>query len=340
MKRVSVIIPVYKVENYIEDTVKSVIAQTYPDWELLIIDDESPDRSIEICQQFDDPRIKIIHQKNQGLAGARNTGIRHATGEYLAFLDGDDLWEPKKLEKHVDHLETSPTVGVSFSRSAFIDEAGNALNLYQMPKLKDITKADILCRNPIGNGSAAVFRRETLDEIKFQDEVEGEIVDCYFDNRFRLSQDVECWLRIAIQTSWVIKGIPEALTLYRVNSGGLSADLLSKMKSWDAMISKLRPYDPELFAEYEGLSKAYFLRYLARRAITLNDGQAAVDLFHRAIAFDWRMTLYEPRRTVLTGAASYLLWLLPNRVYQHIHQQMMQITGASQKNRIMREQRR
>ena len=87
MPKVSVIMPVYNVEKYIAETISSVLAQTFTDFELLVIDDESKDRSIEICESFTDQRIKIIHQKNRGLAGARNTGIRHAQGEYLAFLD-------------------------------------------------------------------------------------------------------------------------------------------------------------------------------------------------------------------------------------------------------------
>ncbi|MGL5077637.1 MAG: glycosyltransferase family 2 protein, partial [Waterburya sp.] len=117
MKLVSVIVPVYNVEDYIAQTINSVLNQTYPHFELLIIDDASPDRSLEICQQFRDPRIKIISQKNRGLAGARNTGIRHAQGDYLAFLDSDDLWLPEKLAQHIQHLESAPQVGVSFSRS-------------------------------------------------------------------------------------------------------------------------------------------------------------------------------------------------------------------------------
>lgn len=213
MKKVSIIIPVYNADKYIADTVRSALNQTYKNFEILIIDDATQDRSIEICQQFTDPRIKIIRQQNRGLAGARNTGIRHAQGEYLAFLDADDLWLPEKLEKHVEHLENAPNVGVSFSRSAFIDENGQPLGIYQLPLLKGITPSIVLCRNPISNGSAAVIRREVFEAIKFQDNLHGTIEDCYFDENFRQSEDIECWIRISVQTNWQIEGIPLALTL-------------------------------------------------------------------------------------------------------------------------------
>lgn len=97
MKKVSVIVLIYNSEKYIAATLCSVIEQTYKNIVILLIDDGSPERSIEICRQFTDTRIKIISQENRGLPGARNPGIRHAQGEYLAFLDGDDLWLPEKL---------------------------------------------------------------------------------------------------------------------------------------------------------------------------------------------------------------------------------------------------
>ncbi|MDX2098790.1 MAG: glycosyltransferase family 2 protein, partial [Leptolyngbyaceae cyanobacterium bins.59] len=116
MPKVSVVLPVYNVQSYIQQTVTSVLNQTYSDFELLIVDDGSTDRSIEFCRQCTDPRLRILSQQNRGLAGARNTGIRHATGEYIALLDGDDLWHPEKLERHVQHLDRTPRVGISFSR--------------------------------------------------------------------------------------------------------------------------------------------------------------------------------------------------------------------------------
>lgn len=335
MKKVSVIIPVYGAEQYIAATLQSVVDQTYKNLEILVIDDGSLDRSIEICRQFKDPRIKIITQKNRGLAGARNTGIRHAQGDYLAFLDADDLWLPEKLEKHVEHLNKSPNVGISYCCSAFIDEAGLPLGIYQTPKLTDITIPNLLCRNPISNGSSPVIRKEVFEEIKFQENLYGTIEDFYFDDSFRASEDIECWFRIAIKTNWKLEGIPEALTLYRVNSGGLSASVFKQLDSWEKVIEKTRSYAPELVAQWENPARAYQLRYLARRAITLKDGSTAVKLFHRALATHWRILLEEPRRTILSGAAAYLLWLLPQSFYCQLEALSLKITGAAQKRKIL-----
>lgn len=337
MKLVSVIIPAYNVERYIAQTVRSVLNQTYSNFELLIIDDESPDKSVEICQQFGDPRLKIIHQKNRGLAGARNTGIRQAKGDYLAFLDGDDLWLPEKLEKHVQHLESSPNVGVSFSRSQFIDGNGNSLGIYQMPKLKDIPPEHLLCRNPIGNGSAPVIRREVFAAIRFEDNLYGRVEDFYFDENFRQSEDIECWFRIAAQTRWQIEGIPDALTLYRVNAEGLSANVLKQLDSWEKLIAKHRQESPELIRRWEHPARAYQLRYLARRAVRLKDGRMATELVNRSLLTHWQILLAEPDRTILTFIAAYLLCYLPSSFYARLELFALKVTGFLQKLRIRRD---
>ncbi|AOY78531.1 glycosyltransferase family 2 protein [Moorena producens JHB] len=338
MKHVSVIIPVYGVENYIAAAVQSVLDQTYTNFELLIIDDESPDSSIKICQEFSDHRIKIIHQTNRGLAGARNTGIRHAKGDYLAFLDGDDLWLPQKLERHIEHLEKVPEVGVSFSRSALIDESGNLLNTYLMPKLKDIIRSDLFRSSPIGNGSAPVIRPEVFEAIRYQDNLYGTTEDFYFDENFRRAEDIECWLRIAIQTDWKIEGIPEALTLYRVNSASLSANLVKQLDSWKQVLEKTRSYAPELIEKWGNLALAYRLRNFARSAVRLKDGPMSVKLINAALATYWRILLEEPSRTLRTLAAAYLLWLLPKPLYSHLEVLAVKVVGMIQRRQILQDQ--
>jgi glycosyltransferase involved in cell wall biosynthesis len=332
MPKVSVIIPVYNVEKFIAATVFSVLAQTYTDFEILIIDDESPDRSVQICQQFADTRIKIIHQKNRGLAGARNSGIRHAQGEYLAFLDGDDLWLPEKLEQHVIHLDNSPTVGVSFSCSAFIDEAGQRVGVYQIPKkLQGITASYILCRNPIGNGSAPVIRKQVFEAIKFFKQQDDLVESCYFDPQCRRSEDIECWVRIAVQTSWQFEGISKALTLYRINSSGLSANWVEQFESWQQAVEKIRTFAPELISQYENPAKAYQLRYLARRAITLRSPSMAIKLINHSMATYGQILFEEPRRTLLTCIAAYFLLLLPDFFYNYVENIALKLIKITQR---------
>ena len=105
MPTVSVIVPAYNAARFIEGAIDSVLAQSYTDFELLIVNDGSTDDTLARCERYSDPRIRIVKQDNRGLAGARNSGVREACGEYLAFLDADDLWRNDKLERHVEHLE-------------------------------------------------------------------------------------------------------------------------------------------------------------------------------------------------------------------------------------------
>ncbi len=336
--KISVIIPVYNSEVSIKKTLESVLAQTYRDFEIIIVDDGGTDRSIQICQQFSDQRIQIIHQQNRGLAGARNTGIRYASGEFLAFIDSDDLWLPEKLEKHLQHLERSPQVGVSFSRSLFIDDQDKPLGIYQMPQLTNITPEYLFCRNPISNGSAAVFRRDVFAAIRFEDNLYGYFEDFYFDDHFRQSEDIECWLRIALQTTWKIEGIPEALTLYRLNATGLSANILQQYESWERILLKTQLYNPEFIKRWGNQARAYQLRYLGRRATRQRSPQIAVNLLHKALSIYWQIILEEPRRTLISLIAAYLLWILPKFVYQWLEKLIMQITGANQQKRIRQEQ--
>ncbi|MDS3859216.1 glycosyltransferase [Thermosynechococcaceae cyanobacterium BACA0444] len=334
MPKVSVIVPVYQVEAYIADTIGSILGQTLTDFEVLLVDDGGQDRSIEICHSFTDPRIKIISQANRGLAGARNTGIRQAQGDYLAFLDGDDLWLSEKLAHHVAHLDANHHVGISFSYSAFIDQDGQPLGIYQTPQLTDIDPVQVICRNPISNGSTPVIRRQVLSDIGFPATIGDEIETWYFDETFRQSEDIECWLRIALTTSWQIAGLGEVLTLYRVNTGGLSANIENQLAAWERVITKTRSYAPDFIGKWESLARAYQLRYLARRAVRMRVGKTAVDLIKRAFQSDARILWQEPKRTLLTLAAAYFVKTLPESIYLWLENQAMTMTGTTPKKRL------
>ncbi len=328
MTSVSVIIPMYNAEPYMKDAVLCVLNQTYGEYELLIINDGSTDASMDICQRFADPRIRILTQRNRGLAGARNAGIRHARGRYLAFLDADDLWDREKLERHVEHLNKNPDVGISYSQSVLMDDDGNPMGMKQKPKLKGVTPVDILCRNPIGNGSAPVIRREVFEQIGYVASLHGNNEEFYFDETFRQSEDIECWIRIATTTDWRFEGIDLPLTWYRINAGGLSANLDVQYDNWNRAIEKTRISAPEFIAQWGDRARAYQLRYLARRAVRSRNAHVAKKMIHRAVRTDFRIVLEEPGRTAITLGCSWLLSLLPRTIYQHIEMLFIKVAGA------------
>ncbi len=300
---VSVIMPVYHVEAYVAEAIRSVLDQTFGDFELLIIDDGGTDRSVEICKCFDDPRLQLIHQANRGLAGARNTGIAAAKGRYIAFLDSDDRWLPEKLALHVIHLDNNPDIGVSFSPSRFIDLNGQPMRLTQTPKLDGITPAEIFCRNPVGNGSAPVIRRAALDAVAFPHPLEPERI-CYFDESLRQSEDIEMWLRLALVGDVGFGGIPPALTEYRVGGGGLSSQVVRQYQSWESVVARLSAYAPAFTLKYVKRARAYQLRYLARRAVQLGDYGMALALLREGLASSLHPLTQEPAKTLVTlGAA-------------------------------------
>ena len=141
MPKASVIVPVYKVEEYLEKCVQSILAQTERDFELILVDDGSPDRCGALCDSLaqTDPRVRVIHQENQGLGGARNTGIREARGDWLLLVDSDDWIEPKILEKAMEAglREEADLVMFAFRT---VDEQGRELGVFRedMPKERGI----------------------------------------------------------------------------------------------------------------------------------------------------------------------------------------------------------
>ena len=305
MPHVSIIVPAYNTLSTLPETVASLLAQTYTDFEIIIVDDGSSDGTAQWMMAQDDPRIRLVRQLNRGLAGARNGGIAAAKGDLIGLCDGDDLWEPDKLAAHVRFLSENPEIGVSYSASVMVDEDNVSLGIYQIPKTDGVTARDILLRNPVGNGSAAVIRAETFKAIAYRPK--GQSRDWYFDETFRQSEDIECWIRIALTTHWRFGGLAEPLTRYRIIAGGLSANLDRQFETWSAMADKVAQIDPEFAERWLPAARAYQLRYLARRAVSLGDGGAAAAMLRRAARASWHPILFEPRKTLTTIAATAVM---------------------------------
>src|SRR5215207_6745619 len=136
MPSVSVIIPAYNHEKFVAECIQSVLNQTFQDFEIIITDDASTDRTVEIIESFDDSRIKLFkHSKNQGVSIAANNCILHAGGRYIAWLSTDDAWYPEKLEIQVRYLDEHPEIGGAFGKAAWIDESGNLITDNSFPYL-------------------------------------------------------------------------------------------------------------------------------------------------------------------------------------------------------------
>lgn len=326
---ISVVIPMFNVEQYIEQSIQSVLAQTYHNFELILVDDGCSDDTLKVVAQFTDHRVRLIQQTNRGLSGARNTGIAASRGFYIALLDADDFWAPEKLAKHLHHLNTHPDVGVSYCPSLFVDDGNKLLGIGQFPKLTDVSKQHIFCRNPVGNGSAPVIRRSLLNDIGYFGEKKDQYRKMYFDESLRQSEDIELWTRIALTTQWKFEGIVEPLTYYRVNEGGLSANLAKQLQSWQHAVNQNNHRDPAFFHKYYSLAKAFQLRYLARRAIQSSSKVAGLSLIHQALFCDLRILAHEPSRTCITFCSAWLK-LLPEKLYMYIEQLAMTILGQRQ----------
>lgn len=320
---VSVIMPMFNVQAYVAQAIESVLAQSFTDFELICVDDGCKDNTLQIVNSFTDNRVRIVKQANRGLAGARNTGIALAKGQFIALLDSDDFWHPDKLALHVAHFHNDPELGVSYSASEFVDEQGQRLGIGQHPKLTHISASDIFCRNPVGNGSAPVFRASALASI-------AKVINkrwYYFDEKLRQSEDIELWVRMILQGDIKFEGLAQGLTYYRVNDGGLSANIDKQLASWEAAVQGNRENFPEFFDQYYSLALAYQKRYLARRAVRSRDGKVAIKLMNAALFCDIRILTQEPKRTLVSYAAGVLA-IMPRRLYEPLEKAALKFSAS------------
>lgn len=332
MPRVSVVVPLYQTERYIAQALASVLAQSFRDFEVIVVDDGSSDRGPRIAAATGDARVRVVHQENRGLAGARNTGIRLAQGEFIALIDADDLWEASKLERHVAQLDAYPELDVSFSASRFIDEDGCDVGLVQSPLSRRLSDEDFFCRNPVGNGSSPVFRRRALDRIEFVDPALGR--SCWFDESFRQSEDIECWMRLKVAAGCRFGYVDEPLTRYRVNSTGLSANVSAQLASWRRFRDKVQSYAPDLVARCGARAEAYQLRYLARRAVRSDSRLAALRLTAAALVVYPSVMIEEPSRTLATLAAACAKAVLPSQLFGDLEKRAMRLAEQHQALRV------
>ncbi len=256
MSTVSVIIPAYNQGHYLEQAIRTVLAQSYCDYEIVVVDDGSTDNTAEVAHGFaSDTRVRYVHQKNGGLSAARNTGIRHATGSFLTYLDSDDLFLPDKLRLLLSAFEERPELGFVAGQSILIDEMGQSLGEVFDRGLPEDT-AQLLLGNPLHVGSV-LLRREWQERAGF------------FDESLRSYEDWDMWLRLA-RAGCPMGWVPQPVSLYRFHRAQMTRIGKQMTTATFAVLEKTYR-DPNLPENWRAMrSQAYSRAYLRAAAQAYN----------------------------------------------------------------------
>lgn len=234
--KVSVVIPAYNAEKYLAETIGSVLDQTYGDYEIIVVDDGSSDGTLEVAQSFE-PRIKALTKTNGGPASARNLAIKNSRGDYIAFLDSDDLWVSDKLAAQVALLEKAPAVGLVYSEALMFTgnngelKVGDKIGFTSEPSFRTLLFGDYI------PNSTVVIRRGCVDKVGLLNE-SRELIGV---------EDYEYWMRVA--KHFAMAGIARPLAYYRIREGNLMGDGSDINKGLNLSIAAIR----EIERLYPGL---------------------------------------------------------------------------------------
>ena len=212
---ISIITPLYNAEKFIASTIESVLAQSYQKWEMIIVDDNSSDTSVDIVDKYikNDDRIKYIKlNKQHGPGGARNIAIEKAKGQYIAFLDADDLWMPHKLETQLDFMQIN-NLAFTYSSYGLIDEYGNDIGTFHT---KETISYDSMLKTCSVGCLTAIYDVNKLGKIYMPEMFKGE--------------DYAAWLGI-IKTIKTTQGILEPLAYYRILGTSASSNKVKALKA-------------------------------------------------------------------------------------------------------------
>ena len=236
---VTVVIPVYKAERWIAETLTSAVRQTYTDLEILVVDDGSPDNSALIVEEFcrQDSRIRLIHNENGGVSSARNRGLEEAEGEFFAPLDADDLWHPDKLRLQVEAFRNAgPEAGLVYCWCSAIDEEGDILRRDAgMSHTEGDVLLDLIMAGWMPSGSIPLFRTSAIRSI-----------GGYLTSLTR-SEDIDLYLRIAERATFL--AVKQFLVGYRQHSSNTSGDAAGMVQQYERVMRSLRSRLPEIPAK-------------------------------------------------------------------------------------------
>jgi len=242
--KVSVVMSVYNGEKYLREAIESILNQSFREFEFIIVNDGSTDKTTEIIGSYNDSRIAIINnEKNIGLTKSLNKGLKIVKGEYVARMDADDISLPERLEKQVKFLDSHKNVGLVGAPPILIDERGNGLRLIKMKTKSEEIKKGLWKGNQFCHGSV-MFRKECLEKAGF------------YREEFKTAQDYDLWLRIS--EFWNIANLKEPLYNLRIGHHSISIE---------------KKFDQSRYALLAGMLAEEREKYGKDRLESLKDGE-------------------------------------------------------------------
>lgn len=273
---VSVIIPNYNQSQYVGSAINSVLNQTYTYYEIIVVDDGSTDNSREVLSKFDN-KIRYIWQENKGLAGARNTGIQAARGEYIGLLDADDEWLPTYLEEMVSFADNNPESSVYYCRAQAMDADGKDLpQIFGGPVLPPEQTRHALLRANFIIPTTILMHRQAITQAGL------------FDQNLRSCEDWDLWLRL-LPTHQII-GKNDILVKYRIHGTSLSTDPTAMQKATKLVVEKHFGQDDGMWntwtlekrRAYGGAYRYYVLTSIQKQS----DWETGAKYLHKALQID------------------------------------------------------
>ncbi|MEH2183594.1 glycosyltransferase [Nostoc sp.] len=251
--KISVIIPTCNNEKTIKHTIQSVLNQTFTDLELIVINDGSEDSTLEVVTKIQDSRIKVFSYSNAGGNVSRNRGLDHAVGEFVSFLDADDLWTPDKLQSQLKALQKNVTAKVAYSWTDYIDENGQFLLSGKRINVNGNGYEKLLLNNFLENGSNPLIYRKALITLGG------------FDESLKAAQDWDMWLRLASNFDFIC--VPSVQILYRISSNSVSSNLVRQEKTCLQVLEKAYKEKPSTLKQSWNISLANLYKYLTCKAL-------------------------------------------------------------------------
>lgn len=273
MPRVSVVVPAYNAMPYLPETVASLLAQTYADFEAVVVDNGSTDGTGEWARSVRDDRLRVVRvDVNRGLSAGYNAGVRETSAPYSAFLEADDLWHPDKLRRQVEVLDDDPRAGLVYTWVELVDADGRRSGRVVGRRVQGDVRGELLTDVVVPCGSSPMVRRDLLLQAGGWDE------------SLRSSPDWDLYLRLAPLAEWRV--VPEPLVGYRQHDSNTSLDWRETDRDLRVILDRAyADAPPELLAQREA-TRARMTLYFAWKTLRTGDAAQAAQLRDRAAALD------------------------------------------------------